>query len=516
MSVVEDVSLLAEAHDWETLRAYFTFWQDEDELAEKVVVWCHFFLDSFFTDKTPPFHYDLIKRFFSSRNEYVAAPRGFSKTSLVQGCIAFACANKLRNFIVLIEKSFTEASEVLSAVRGEFADNPMILEVYGRLIGKDEDMNDPEKAKDTQGDVLIQGVRLRAKGFNSPIRGLKSQQFRPDLIILDDVEEDEHIRNEEQRRKGMENYTAGVIPALDIGGSAKMFGTILHNDSLLKNLIDQHQGVIYAAFDLASPSTSLLWPERWTLERLMEKKEQMESEGFGSGKFSQEFLNEPVDDATRRFRWEWMQGRFKSEDNDMKARNRYIAIDVADAKGETNDWTALVVVDWDSENVWRVVHAKQKRVDILELIEWIFEAWQYWKPNKVGVEKNAFAYQIQPLLKQKSEELGVYPVVEELNDGGRSKEARIIGALQGRLESGKILFRDGATDDTNILIGQAYDFPRGKHDDLLDALAYISEIGQRPFIQGGRDDLLPAEHREFYAKQRLQKLRQQKSIIGRL
>lgn len=514
--VKEDIALLAGAYDWEALRSYFTYWKDLDELAAKVIEWCRYFLPQFFVDASPPFHYELVKAIFSPTNEYRAAPRGFSKTTLIQGCLAFIAAHRLRHFVAMIEKTHTEASEVLSAVRTQFVENGMILEVYGHLLGKDDKGKEPDKAKDTEGDMLINGVRFRAKGFNTSIRGLKSNEHRPDLILLDDVEEDEHIDSEEQRVKYRQNYVKGIIPALDVDCPGKIFGTILHNDSLLKNLIDQHNGKIYAAFDVSDPQNTLLWPERWPYERLMRKKADMEMEGLGASAFAQEYLNSPLDDDSRKFKFEWLQKRYREEDVNTRLMNRYACFDVADAKGDGNDWTFLTIIDWDTENNWYVRHAKKKQVDSLELIDWIFEIWGYWKPNKMGVEKNAFEYQVRPLLKQKSEEKGVFPIVEELKDGGRSKESRIIGALQGRFESGKIWFKENASDDTNVLIGQLYDFPKGKHDDGPDSLAYHSDLGQRPFQDKGREEFLPAEHREFYAQKRLKQLRDNQKMLNKL
>jgi len=437
-------------------------------------------------------------------------------TTVVQGCLAFMAAHRLRKFIVLVEKSFTEASEVLAAIRSEFAENPAIRQVYGRLVAKDEKGRDPEKARDAMGDILIGGTRLRAKGFNTPVRGMKSGQYRPDLIILDDVESDEHVRQEEQRRKYMESFTQGVIPAVDIGGSVKVFGTILHMDSLLKNLIDRHGGTIRPAFDRKDPEGTLLWPERWTLARLMEKRSQMENEGLGESRWAQEYLCEIMDDASRVFAWEWLGKTFKEEEIATKARNRYAMFDVADAKVDGRDYTALTVVDWDADNNWYVVHAKQRRVDILELVDWVFETWGAWKPSKIGVEKNAFEYQVRPLLRERSAERGVYPVVEELADGGRNKESRIVGALQGRFQAGKVFFLADPKDDTAILRGQLYDFPRGKFVDLADSLSYLSDIGTRPFSGGTRSDLLPAEHREMLEIRSAERRKESMRSIRRL
>ena len=219
----------------------------------------------------------------------------FSKTTITQLCIIFSCVNKLDKFIVLIEKTFNEASEVLKGVRDEFVDNQKLLLVYGNLFENIETkvLERMVKNADSKGDIFINGVRLRSKGFNASIRGLKSREWRPTRILLDDCESDEHIDNPEQRKKYIDNYNKGVQPAVDIGGTIKMTGTILHQDSLLKNLIDSHNGEIFRAYDPADPKNTLLWPERWTFELLEAKKRDMASQGLASNAFAQEYLNDP-------------------------------------------------------------------------------------------------------------------------------------------------------------------------------------------------------------------------------
>jgi hypothetical protein len=313
-NLTQELEILAKESKWDYIRAWFGIYNTEEEKIYKVMMWGKFFLDKYFRDPSPDFHLKIIQKFFSERNEYFAAPRGFSKTTIFQTCICFAIANNLDNFIVLLEKTFNEAAEVIFAVRDEFANNPAIRQIYGELISKTEAGVYSDKSKDTQGDVLINGVRLRAKGFNQPIRGLKSKEWRPSRILLDDVESDEHISSFEQRQKYLDNFLQGVLPAIDVGCFVKVMGTILHQDSLLMNLINQHHGEIFRAYDKSDPENTLLWPSRWSFERLEDKKEQMMIEGKGSSKFHQEFLNEPVDDENRCFHWEWLQKEYTEEE----------------------------------------------------------------------------------------------------------------------------------------------------------------------------------------------------------
>lgn len=476
----DELRLLASASDWEALRVWFSYWSNAEEQADKCLLWGRFFLPEYFRDQSPEFHKDLVRQNLSNQNEFCAAPRGFSKTTLNQLCINFQIANKLEKFIVIIEKSFTEASEVLRSISKVWRDNQMVRQVYGSLVKVGDTGQVDEKNSDNQGDVFVNGVRVRAKGFEAPIRGIKADNYRPTKIYMDDVESDEHIGSEEQRRKYRENYSQGVVPAIDPTGSIKVRGTILHSDSLLMNLIEQFHGKIYKAFDKNDPEHTLLWPERWPYALLMKKKAEMELQGKGTASFYKEYLNEPVDDESRPFRIEWLQKEFTDEDIKMKALSRTATIDVAESLKQGADYTAVTIVDWDQDNNWFIQHAKRHKVNVTGLVDLIFSIWQFYKPTKIGVEKKAFIDQVRPLLTQRSEEVGIYPIVVELEHQGKAKEDRIKGALQGRFEAGKIWFKKGAIDDSTALKGELIDFPTGKKDDLVDSLAYHQQIGFRP------------------------------------
>lgn len=455
------------------IRSWFKYWDNENELAEKVLIWGRFFLPNYFRDRSPQFHLEMIKLNFSKQHEYFAAPRGFGKTTINQLCIMFSIVNNMEKFIVVIEKTFTEASEFLANIRYEFAENDRIKSFYGELVKKDKKGKLDDKVKDAQGDIFINGIRLRAKGFNQSVRGLKSREWRPTKIYCDDIEEDSHINSIDQREKYKDNYLKGVLPATDVDGYIKMVGTILHQDSLLSNLIHQHKGRVWRAYEVNNPDHTLLWPERWSIQRLNEKKEQMAIDGQSASKFSQEYLNMPVDDDKRPFKWEWLQ---KTYTQIPDGYNTFIAIDVADATGEKNDYTGVVVVCIDSQHNWYIKFAKRYRVSIEGLVDLIFQLWGEYNPIQIGVEKRAFDDQIKPLLAQKSDITGIFPIVEELKHKGDSKASRVIGALSGRFQGGKIFFAEGLPDDQKLLQGELYDFPRGQYDDLADALAYASNM----------------------------------------
>jgi len=511
----EDLELLISAQQWAAIKTFFKTWKSQDEMIDKVLLFGHFFLSHYLRSESPAFHRILIAKFFSDKNEYTAAPRGFSKTTVTQLCIIFSIVNKLETFVVLIEKTFNEASEVLKGVRDEFADNQKLLVVYGNLFENIETkvLERAVKNADSKGDIFINGIRLRAKGFNSSIRGLKSREWRPSKILLDDVEEDDHIDNPEQRKKYIDNYNKGVQPAVDIGGTIKMTGTILHQDSLLKNLIDSHNGEIFRAYDPADPKNTLLWPERWTFELLEAKKRDMASQGLASNAFAQEYLNDPVGDDERVFKYNWLFAHIPCPDNQelsyrvpakritmdqfmtmrkTKVFNGYAMIDVADVITAGSDYTGVMVVFVDQNNNRYKVHVAREKRNSKELIDLIFEIWIEWAPfglNAIGIEKKGFADQVLPLFDEEKRRRQVYPIIQELKPMGRSKENRIKGALQGLYEMGKI-YSVGRVDekgyfkpvgDTMEGLDELYNFPASRNDDVSDAEAYQADMVLVPF-----------------------------------
>ena len=159
----------------------------------------------------------------------------------------------------------------------------------------------------------------------------------------------------------------------------------------------------------------------------------------------------------------------------------YIAVDpngFKDTKGLTGsklqklDETAIAVVELRPDGWWikDMIHGRwNTRETSLQIIK----ACQRYRPAKVGVE-NLDA--IKPYLEDQMSRLNIYPNIVPLKHGGQKKTDRIMWALQGRFENGRIKMIKG--DWNQHLINQLLDFPSPlAHDDLPDALAYIDQLG---------------------------------------
>lgn len=226
-----------------------------------------------------------------------ACPREHGKSTLLVGLAVKAVVHKLRRFLLFIGDTIDQGEARLGEVKAEIEQNERLREDFGDLIGK--------RRWQIQDAVTSTGIRLRAYGTGSKIRGAKHGAYRPDFAVVDDGENDEAVETEALRRKTRLWLTKVLMNAIDSDhGLLYVVGTILHYDSLLSRLVGKEHftGWIkrrYRALEgLGKPGEMLhsLWPGKWPVPKLLRKRS-VET-GIGPVAFDSEFQNDPVSDDT--------------------------------------------------------------------------------------------------------------------------------------------------------------------------------------------------------------------------
>ena len=158
----------------------------------------------------------------------------------------------------------------------------------------------------------------------------------------------------------------------------------------------------------------------------------------------------------------------------------YIAIDLSGFedvhKRNTKrlDESAICVADVSTEG-WVVREIIHGRWDLNETAQKIFGAINKYKPRQVGIEKGIAKQAVMSPLMDMMRHNAIYCDIIELTHGNRKKTDRIMWALQGRYENGRIKFCRGEWNAK--LMDQLFQFPDPlTHDDLIDALAYIDQM----------------------------------------
>lgn len=166
----------------------------------------------------------MISRLPGTRRA-VAAPRGHAKsTNLTFKGTMHSTLYGYKHYPIIISDSSEQAEGFLDNIRVEFEENTAILEDFGVLAGSVWRSN-----------VLLTktNIKIEAIGSGKKIRGRKHRNWRPDLIILDDVENDENVRTPEQRKKLKDWFDKAVSKCGDDYTDIIYIGTLLHYDSLL-------------------------------------------------------------------------------------------------------------------------------------------------------------------------------------------------------------------------------------------------------------------------------------------
>ena len=162
----------------------------------------------------------------------------------------------------------------------------------------------------------------------------------------------------------------------------------------------------------------------------------------------------------------------------------YIAVDLAGfaeiekATTKTNrlDQTSIAVVKAGTEGWWvaDIIHG---RWGVEKTARKIFDAVRDYQPVAVGIEKGALKNAVYPYLNDIMKANQRFFRVEELTHGNKRKIDRIVWALQGRFEHGKITLNKGEWNTE--FLDELFQFPNKLvHDDLIDSLAYIDQLAQ--------------------------------------
>jgi len=168
----------------------------------------------------------------------------------------------------------------------------------------------------------------------------------------------------------------------------------------------------------------------------------------------------------------------------------YIACDLAGFesdrgnKTKRRDNSAMAVVFVSHSGTWYVEDIKYGRWTLDETAQVIFDAVRDYKPISVGIEKGIAQQAVMGPLSDIMRRTHRVFRIEQLSHGNQKKQDRILWALQGRFEHGKIKLKRNSNWNATFA-DEAAAFPSQLvHDDLLDALSYIDQLAVVPYDSG--------------------------------
>lgn len=194
--------------------------------------------------------------------------------------------------------------------------------------------------------------------------------------------------------------------------------------------------------------------------------------------FNQEFMASFNSKESMLFKEEWLLW----DDEEPETGDYYIAIDLAGfqelgkKRDKRLDSSAMAIVKVNEDGWWvRDIQYGQWTFD--ETVRRIFHAVRKYRPISVGIEKGISRQAVMTPLMDMMKRHSLFFHIRELTHGNVNKTNRIVNALQGRLEHGRVTL---STGDWNMkFVDELMQFPSPlTHDDLVDALAYIDQLAE--------------------------------------
>lgn len=428
----------------------------------------------------------------------IAAPRGLGKTSIAS---IITPAKKIlyndAHYIVPVSCTYTLAELQSENLKRDLLSNEMILKVF-----------QPVKSKSFSKEQWIANnankTCVMPRGAEQQIRGILYGIHRPGLILVDDLEDPEHMDSDTQRKKKKAWFFSDLFNAIDRGRHdwrIIVLGTVLHEDSLLVDL-EEDPDWVSITLSICDEELNSLAPNFMSTEEVKKLHAGFKRKDM-LGTFYREYRNMPVPLETAKFKQEYFKyyGPVEEKDTDyviteeeLNSGNDIVSavlIDPAKTVKEESAECAIVGIGVNTFNralFIRDIVRGQFYPDELYLETFLMATRLH--AQVIGVEVTGL------------EEFIMYPLRNAMLMGGYNftlVELRARGGLEGR-GSGKIarvaamspLYREGLVYHNKTacipLEGQLLSFPKSKRWDVMDATAYIVELLEKGEMYFNIDD----------------------------
>jgi len=408
------------------------------------------------------------------QRKLILVPRQHLKSTLVTvGYSLLRIAQDPNVRILIANATYDMACSFLGQIKRHLQLNESFIELYGNLSKGADKWSENMITVPTETGFTKKEATVTAFGMGG---NLVSQHY--DLIIMDDLVNRDYISTADQIQKTILFYK-DALDLIEPTGTIIVIGTRWHQADLYGWILDEHNPEqvcqYFDKFFRVAHEGSLetgenfvpLFPQKFNQEKLLQLKREK-----GPLEFAAQYMNDPAPEEAAKFKRGWMQVVLSDE---LKWReiNNFILVDPAIGQTKDSDNTAIVTISVDQFNNWFVRDVVCDKLLPNKIIEAIFQRWEIFHPLRIGIEMSAFQKSLKYALTDEMRRRNIFlPIVELKAD--KSKRERIEGLIP-RYANGTI-FHLQTCPQREILEEELLWYPRGKHDDIIDALAYGLQI----------------------------------------
>ena len=465
--------------------------------ADDLILFGHTFFPKTFRQGSPDFHHDMGERLEADvrRNLFLVFRDG-AKTTILRTFSAKRIAYGISRTIMYTSASQAHAIHSIRWLKRAITRNEAYAATFGLRPGSKwtdewiQIINEP----------LGLEINVLAMGLTGQIRGFNIDDFRPDLIVADDILTEENTATEAQRKKTEELIVGGLENSLQARSEAPHAKIVMlqtpfnAQDSAMARSIDPAwHPAVYGCFDETGESR---WPAKFsTAELLLER-----------------------DSAIRRGnRRLWMREKeckiVKSEEITLNSDLvkywdeippkliKFITIDPASSDSKKADDNVVMAIGIRGPDVFVLGYRATKGTMPDRCAAYFFELAVMFAPIlKAGSEGVAYQRVLQWYLEREMRSRGLFIPVEKIDDR-RRKNDRIIQHVAPLIAYGHLHIHPSMVELTK----QMDDFnptSDDNADDILDALAMGIRLAgpllQATFTLDGEVKLLGYEDESEY------------------
>jgi hypothetical protein len=412
--------------------------------------------------ESPPAHYETQEAFHSLEPRVIfMAFRDFGKSTIVEEGVAIEAAMRRVHNVLILGENEERAKDRLRAIKHELEYNELLITAFGEQVG------------DTWGEtklVLANGCCIQASGRGQSLRGVKHLQWRPDMVILDDVEDEQAVSTQKGRADILRWWTSVVRPCMAKYGRVRMLATPMADgpepeDKCLPLRLAATPEWKVAKYPIKyigeNGEWTATWPQKYNLLEIARIEKEMKNAGRVND-FAREYMCEALADEARTFPASVIPAMTAVRSAGW--RPTFAAMDPARTVRATSDYTGWAVWSWDGPKL-TVWESGGEKLAPDEIVNKCFELHERWGLAALGVEEDGLNdFLLQPL-RLAARERGALPFLPLRAPKGKKD---FISQLRPFFMANEIEFNGPSH---SLLRDQLLSFPSGK-DDVPNALAY--------------------------------------------
>jgi hypothetical protein len=449
----------------------------------------------------------------AKRSVCIIMPRGSAKTTLVNLDNLHDLVFQEEDFFLYVSESGAHARKQLATIKDELEDNDgapnneLIYLVFGSFKPPRQD------ARKWTDDYIEtrkkKKVMVGAVGRGGQIRGFGKNAKRPGKIMFDDLEDEESVQSDTQRKKDSHWFFNAARPAKrKHTGRDIITGTLLHTDAILNKCI-VHPEFTAVRFGAIDRQGDALWPWWMDLDAIEASRQAAASVGELSGWYL-EYMSEYKDDDARIFPESKLIYVHKGLERFVAVSE---ALDPAISDNRKADLCAFAVAGIEAGGHKHILdYHGEVGMDTVDIIEKFFELHFKWMKHlppenqKHGIEAIAFQRALVQMVRMKQVEYSrphilsdgvmrpgwgplAYFEVLPLFHGKIAKTERIKGIMKPLVYGGAVSFETKfeSAGSAPGLHSQFIDFPSSKYKDGPDVCAMAIALLD-PYVTLGLGD----------------------------